>query len=119
MALVSVPRDDPGVPVVSSAHFLLGPIVALAAMGIIALICRWVFSTEDRDARAARRLEKVAASRDYGLLVPVASPRTRDDAEMLRDVLQDAGVRASISPELEVLVFARDEDRAKQLVAAR
>ena len=100
-------------------EFVLGPGVAVAAMAVIALICRWVFSTEGRDSR---RLEKAMATRgDLGLLVPVATVRVRDDAEMLRDVLRAAGVRASISEdelELQVLVFAKDLERARQLVAA-
>ena len=108
-------------PVVSSFHFLLAPLVALAALGIIALICRWVFATDHREDRTARRVEQVLAARDYGLLVPVATVRTRDDAEMLRDVLVQAGVRAGVSEEsgeLQVLVFRKDLDRARALVAA-
>jgi hypothetical protein len=111
--------QDRRVAIVSSLHFLLGPVVALSAMGVIAGICRWVFSTEERDGR---RLEKVLSTRgDLGLLVPVATVRNRDDAEMLRDVLREAGVRASVSEdelELQVLVFAKDLERARQLVAA-
>ena len=105
-------------PVVSSYHFLLGPIVAVAALGLLVLICRWVFSTDHREDRTARRLEKVLGAGDYGLLVTVATVRTRDDAEMLREVLQEAGVRAGISNDLEVLVFSKDLERARSLVAS-
>ena len=97
-------------PVVSSAHFLLGPIVALCALGVITLMCRWVFSTD-------HRVKAVPTTpRDLGLLVPVAEVRTRDDAEMLVQVLREAGVRATIS-DLEVLVFAKDADEARRLVS--
>lgn len=105
-------------PVVSSAHFLLGPVVALCAMGVIVLLCRWVFST---DHRTPLRPARSDAPRDLGLLVPVAEVRTRPDAEMLVSLLRDAGVRASISEdelELQVLVFARDADAARNLLAA-
>ena len=99
-------------------EFVMGPGVAVAAMGVIALICRWVFST---DGRQTRRLERALSTRDdLGLLVPVATVRTRDDAEMLRDVLRDAGVRASVSEdelEVRVLVFAKDADAARRLVS--
>ena len=105
-------------PVVSSYHFLLGPIVAVAALGLLVLICRWVFSTDHREDRTARRLEKVLGAGDYGLLVTVATVRTRDDAEMLREVLQEAGVRAGISNDLEVLVFSKDLERARSLVSS-
>jgi hypothetical protein len=111
--------QDRVVPIGSSFHFLLGPLIAGCALGVIALICRWVFSTDGRDAR---RLDRALSTRrDLGLLVPVASVRTREDAEMLRAVLHESGVRASISEddlELQVLVFAKDFERARQLVAS-
>ena len=105
-------------PVVSSAHFLLGPVVALAALGIIALLCRWVFSTEQRDERQAARLEKALTTRDYGLLVPLTTVRTEEDGQMLRAVLLDAGIRSNLTDELELLVFSKDLVRARSLVAA-
>ena len=106
-------------PLVSSYHFLLGPIVAVAALGVLVLICRWVFSTDHRDDRATRRLERLASAGDYGMLVTVARVRTAEDAHMLRGVLGDAGVRASVSDEggeHAVLVFAADAGRARSLV---
>ncbi|MCU1592960.1 MAG: hypothetical protein JWO12_352 [Frankiales bacterium] len=106
-----------GVPVVSSFHFLLGPVIAAAALGLIILICRWVFSTDHREDRTGRRTQKAVG--DLGLLVAVATVRTRDDAEMLKGVLADAGIRAGISGEYEVLVFGKDLDRARSLVGAR
>ena len=99
-------------------EFVLGPGVAVVAMGVIALICRWVFGTGDRHTRRVERA--VAARGDLGLLVPVAGVRTRDDAEMLCQLLREAGVRASISEddlELQVLVFQKDADHARRLVA--
>ena len=105
-------------PVVSSAHFLLGPIVALAALGLIGLLCRWVFSTEQRDERQAARLEKALTSRDFGLLVPLTVVRTEEDAQMLRAVLLEAGIRSNLTPELELLVFGKDLARARSLVSA-
>ena len=109
----------------SSYSFLVGPLVAAAALGVIILICRWVFSTTHRDDRTARRLEKARARGDYGLLVPVAQVRTPDDAEMLRAVLQDAGIRCTVGEAageqagLAVLVFRADAERARDLVSSR
>ena len=125
----------------TSYSFLVGPLVAAGALGVIILICRWVFSTTHRDDRTARRLAKVRSRGDYGLLVPVARVRTRDDAEMLRAVLAGAGIRCTIGtaegtaggtaggpaersaeaerPGLAVLVFRTDADRARDLVASR
>ena len=113
MARAREAGEDRRVPVVSSAHFLLGPVVALCAMGVIVLLCRWVFSTDHRQVRHL-------GPRDLGLLVPVAEVRTRDDADMLVEVLRTAGVRASVSaepPALQVLVFAHDADAARRLVS--
>jgi hypothetical protein len=111
----------------TSYSFLVGPLVAAVALGVIILICRWVFSTTHRDDRTARRLQKLQARGDYGLLVPVAQVRTPDDAEMLRAVLQDAGIRCTVgeagrtgaAPDLAVLVFRADADRARDLVSSR
>ena len=100
--------------VVSSIHFLLGPLVAGCALGVIILMCRWVFSTEHRQRPSA------PADRDLGLLVPVAGVRTREDAQMLVDLLRGAGVRASVSEdelEVQVLVFAKDAEAARRLVS--
>ncbi len=131
--------------IVSSYHFAFGPLVALGALAVIVLICRWVFSTDDRDERTARRLAKARASGDFGLLVPVATVRVADDAEMLQGVLRGAGIRATIaaapadggqvvggqvvggqvvggqvvngqSGGWSVLVFRADAQRAQQLV---
>ena len=103
----------------TSYSFLYGPLVAAAAMGVIILICRWVFSTDARDDRTARRLEKARAKRDYGLLVPVARVRTPADAQMLRAVLREAGIRCTVAESdegLDVLVFRVDAGRARELV---
>ncbi len=73
------------------------------------------------DGRQAQRLAKLASAGDYGLLVPVSTVRTRDDALMLRELLREAGIRANVSEgelpgEQVVLVFRSDATRAKQLV---
>ena len=110
-------------PIVSSYHFLIGPLVASAALLVIVLMCRWVFSTKDRDRRAARRVQAPKASRsaDYGLLVPIASVRTREDAEMLRGVLAGARIRCTVAADAtgaDVLVFRADALRARDLVSS-
>jgi hypothetical protein len=111
---------------VSSYHYLTGPLVAAGALAVIILICRWVFSTDSRDDRTARRLERAASRGDYGLLVPVARVRTPDDAEMLRGVLREAGIRCTVAEDDDssatatttVLVFRADALRARDLVSS-
>ncbi len=107
--------------IVSSYHFLLGPLVVSAALGVIILICRWVFSTDHRDERDAKRLVKAAARGDYGLLVTIATVRSPEDAAMLREVLAAAGIRSTLGDgELgtDVLVFRSDAARAQGLVSS-
>lgn len=99
-----------------------GPLLALVALAVIVLICRWVFSTSDRDRRTARRLEKARSRGDYGLLVPVATVRAEQDAVMLRSALREAGIRGTVTDgegpdERVVLVFRADADRARTVVS--
>jgi len=102
---------------VSSYHYLEGPLIAMAALGLIVLICRWVFSTGHRASTVAP-VTSVQA-RDFGLLQSVCTVRTHDDAMMLQALLREAGIRSTVSPSREmydVLVFSGDAVRAKDLV---
>ena len=99
-----------------------GMLVALGAMVVLVLLCRWVFSTGPRDQRNAQRLQKARSRGDYGLLVPVATARTAADAELLRSVLREGGIRGTVGPgeqpdERVVLVFRSDVERARSLVS--
>jgi hypothetical protein len=104
--------------IVSSYHYLVAPLVACGALVVIILMCRWVFSTSDREARAAQRRSRAVAGSDYGLLVPIATVRTPADAEMLRGVLREAGIRCTVSAGTDVLVFRADAERARDLVSS-
>lgn len=98
---------------VSSYHYLEGPLIAVLALCVIILICRWVFSV-DRPAA-----KQPAAKGDYGLLEPITVVRTLDDATMLRSVLRDAGIRGTVADApggFAVLVFRDDASRARDLV---
>lgn len=107
------PQEQTGrVPVASYHHYLEAPIIAVAALAVIVLICRWVFSTDRPTPSATERY-------DYGLLVAVTAVRTLDDAQMLRGVLGDAGIRSTVTqaPDgFSVLVFRADAERARGLV---
>lgn len=85
-------------------------VVAIGALVVIVLLCRWVFSPTHTTVNAE-------PLRDYGLLATVTCAPTAADAAMLREVLVAQGIRASVSPEHEVLVFAKDLDRARSLVS--
>lgn len=102
----------------TSYSFLVGPLMAFGALGVILLLCRWVFAPPKADRRPAPATSRGS---DYGLLVPVTTVRTADDAEMLRAVLREAGIRCTITTGAqgaEVLVFGADASRARELVSS-
>ena len=106
--------------IVPSYHYMIGPLSALLALGVIVLICRWTFSTQHRDDRTARRLAAARARGDYGLLVPVATASGPGEAEALRDRLRTADVRCTVAEGEQpgtwaVLVFRADAGRAREL----
>ena len=101
----------------STGYAYLDPLIAVVGLAAIVLICRWVFSTDHRVAPPAP-----TRPLDLGLLEPATVVRTREDAEMLRSVLRDAGIRASVTPTDEgfaVLVFRADAVAARGLVSSR
>ena len=93
---------------VGSLQFLVGPVVALLALGVLALFLRWAFASGT--ARPVVREE---------LLTPVASLTRRESALALRAVLSDAGIRSTIrqpaAHRSDVLVFPEDLERARVL----
>lgn len=112
-------------PDVGSASYVLGPLVALVAVGLIMLLCRWAFSGGQSVVR--RPVRHGSGTRDYGLLESVATVRTAQDAALLRDVLASHGIRATVSAastetdpgRLHVLVFHTDATPARALVGTR
>jgi hypothetical protein len=103
--------------IVPSYHYMVGPASALLALGVILLICRWVFAPPKRTTRPVIRPSRG----DYGLLVPVATTRAADDAQALRRRLEAAGIRCTVADGEQpdtwlVLVFRHDADRAEGLV---
>jgi hypothetical protein len=114
----------PGAAAIGTSYsFLVAPLISLVGLGVILLLCRWTFSTSSRESRLAARRAAVVAGRggDFGLLVPVASVPSRDDAEALRTVLAAAGIRCTIAADadgVDVLVFRQDALRARELVSS-
>ena len=99
---------------VGTGNPFFDPLVALVALGLIVLICRWVFSTDHRTAPPVPK-----GRPDYGLLEPVTVVRTQEDADMLCGVLRDAGIRGTVTGHeggFAVLVFPTDAVAARSLV---
>jgi hypothetical protein len=91
----------------------LDPVIALVAVGLLAILLRWTFRP--------RRTSWVGRARgDTGLLRPVAVVDTRADANALRALLSDANVRSTIDAgpdgRIRLLVFAEDTERAQAVV---
>ena len=90
-----------------------GPLLALAAVGVLALLLRWAFSPGHS---LVERRPSTGAPGEYGLLVPVAEPPTFVEAEVMRRRLVDAGLRATLAPTTDgprVLVFPEDVKSAR------
>ncbi|MDQ6648525.1 MAG: hypothetical protein M3Z02_00155 [Actinomycetota bacterium] len=108
-------------PVAPQYHYALGPVLALGAVGFLALASRWIFSTGSRRQQPTGE-ERPADAIDYGLLVPVSTVRSAQDAELLRAVLAAEGIRATLAPfgaaKSQVLVFRDQAARARRLVGS-
>jgi hypothetical protein len=95
--------------------YVMEPLMALLVVGVLVLLLRWTFRRGHSFVAAPPRS---GGERDYGLLVPVASPATFVEAELIRAALVDHGVRATLAPTTDgprVLVFA-EEARAARAV---
>jgi hypothetical protein len=93
-----------------SLHYAVGPVIALIAIGLIALFLRWAFASGSSSAPRTGGEE---------LLTPVATLTRRESALALRAVLSDAGIRSTIrepaAHRTDVLVFPEDLERARAL----
>lgn len=109
------------------------PLLFVAVVGVLMVLLRWTF-TPAHDTVRSGDVEVPTAGRQadgYGLLVPVATVRTDEDAHLLRAHLVDHGIRGTVAavprgpgepgapPALAVLVFPDDLARARELLAAR
>jgi hypothetical protein len=99
-----------------SLSFAIAPLIAFAALGVLALLLRWAFAPGR--SLVARR-PRVGTSAEYGLLVPVASPPTVVQAEIVRRHLVAHGVRATLAPATDgptVLVWPEDAATAREVL---
>jgi hypothetical protein len=99
-----------------SLSFLIAPLIAFLALGVLTVLLRWAF-TPGRSLVARR--PRVGTSAEYGLLVPVASPPTVVQAEIVRRHLVEHGVRATLAPATDgptVLVWPQDAAVAREIL---
>lgn len=98
---------------------IVGPLIAIAVLLVLMVLLRWTWAKgRSVVARPGRRGEPD----DYGLLVPVASPSTLVEAEVLRRTLEAADLRATVADTLRgprVMVLPQHEQLARQVLARR
>ncbi len=96
-----------------------GLVIALLAVGVLALVMRWVFGSSR--PRTGPMVD-AADARELGLLHVVAAGLSRPEALRRQAVLAQAGIRASISRRrdggTDLLVFTEDVDRARSALGA-
>ncbi len=128
-----------GGSIVSSSHFMIGPLEVCIVLAGLVLVLRWVYSVR----RRAERLARERSRRDFGLLVPAVTLPRASDARHRQEVLSAYGIRATLAPAMgpdhgepvivtarghvmprrtgrigtHVLVFPADLDRARELLA--
>jgi len=108
--------QDVHVPAWSAYSYAFGPLIAFLGIGALVLVLRWAFGGRSSVVAAASR---PGAPDAYGLLVPVASPGTYVEGEILRQRLVAAGIRANLAHTLDgprVMVWPADAERAKSLL---
>lgn len=101
-----------------SLHYLEEPLVAFAAVAVLALLCRWAFS-HGRSLVSAP--PKVGAPAEYGMLQPVAAVRDLEQADRIVARLAGRGIRAisvRTTEGLRVMVW-HDQLEGAQAVLAR
>jgi len=93
-------------------------VIALAMVGVLALLLRWAFGGRSRSL--VERRARPGHEDEYGLLVAIASPGSFIEGEVARQRLQSAGIKASLvstSDGPRLMVFPDDEAEARRLLA--
>jgi hypothetical protein len=102
----------------TSYSYAIGPIMAFVFLGIMILLLRWAFR---RGVSVVAAPPRPGQADDYGLLVPVATPPSYVEGEMIRRSLEDAGIKATLAQTLDgprVMVWPGDEGRARARLSA-
>jgi hypothetical protein len=95
-------------------HALTTMLVVFVVVGLLVVLLRWTFS-----GSAVGNPPEPGRPDDFGLLTPVAIVDSADEAQRLRALLAEAGVRATRTVGSDgrhhVLVFAAEVDRARNI----
>jgi len=95
----------------------LGPLIAFAIIGALAVLLRWTFG---RGSTVEYSVRLPVAPEDYGLLCAVALTDDEQAAIAVAGKLTQAGIRATVATGLDgrvrVLVFEDQVEAARRLV---
>ena len=103
----------------TSYSYAVGPLMAFVFLGIMILLLRWAFR---RGVSVVAAPPRPGQADDYGLLIPVATPPSYIEGEMIRRSLEDAGIKATLAQTLDgprIMVWPGDESRARAQLDAR
>lgn len=103
----------------TSYSYAIGPIMAFVFLGVLILLLRWAFR---RGVSVVAAPPRRGSTDEYGLLVPIATPPTYVEGEIMRRQLEDAGIRATLAQTLDgprVMVWPGDEVRARAQLGKR
>lgn len=109
-------RTIVGVSSWGSYSFLFGPLLALVALGGLALVARWASQSGTSLIEAPPRQ---GSTEEYGLMIPVASPATERASHDVAGRLTAGGVRCrevTTTEGLRVMVWAEDVARARAVL---
>jgi hypothetical protein len=104
---------------VSSAAnlYVAGPLIAFGVVAALIAVLRWAFDSDIAGTEA--KLFAAANDDDFGLLGVAGVVESDDEAETVRAVLADAGIRATTSRKADgrvrILVFASELEQARRL----
>ena len=89
-------------------------LVVFVVVGLLVAALRWTFG-----GQTVRNPPEPGTPDDFGLLTPVAVVETAEEAQRLRALLTDAGIRATRTVGSDgrhrVLVFSAELDRARHV----
>ena len=98
-------------------HLIAETLIAFLMIGLLGFILRWTFG-RDKNLPPWPPTESSDPD-DYGLLAPVATVDSADEAARVRAMLAVAGIKATTAAGPDgrhrVLVFAKELDRARRV----
>ena len=105
----------------SDGWYLFGPLLAVALVGLLGVVfwrlgLSWIEQADDPYGG----LSIFTDPDDFGLLCPAAVTDTTDEADDIRLLLADAGIRSTLGMRrdgrIAVLVFAEELEAARRLM---